>query len=82
MIKLLPFPDLDFKEIQSAYLRVWDGLDYDDILLEPSKIKLHHFSIQSQIFNSCTDLNLIIEYKNSSSEVFSRDSKNDWVFNG
>lgn len=81
MIKLLPFPDLDFKQIQSAFLRVWQGLNYEDIVLEPTKIKLNHFRLPSQFFNDCTDLNLIINYKDGSSETLSRASKNDWVFN-
>ena len=40
MIKLIPFANLNLKEINKAYLRIWySDHDYEDLFLEPSKIR-------------------------------------------
>jgi lipopolysaccharide biosynthesis glycosyltransferase len=81
MIKLLPFFNLNLAQAKKAYLRVWNNTEsYQDLPLDPVKIKLHHFHIKEEIFKSASSLSLIIEYKNGSNKTFHRNKKTDWIF--
>ena len=73
MIKLIPFANLNLKEINKACLRIWySDHDYEDLFLEPSKIRQDHFQMPKKEFDKCAFLVLILEYKDGSIQKFRR----------
>lgn len=81
MIKLLPFSDLNLKAVKSCVLRVHYGIDeYRDVFMLPQQLKLHHFAIHENDFDKAVDFELIIQYKNGSSEKLNRHQKSNWSF--
>ena len=80
MIKLIPFANLNLKEINKASLRVWySDHDYEDLFLDPSKIRQDHFQMPKKEFDKCAFLVLILEYKDGSIQKFRRSDKYEWI---